>query len=77
MATEELLKRFKIEPSKFVQGYMCAICNIINMEGIVQTPIREAYRACVGDHTIKELQEYGVDESDIETIKKYWNQLKR
>lgn len=58
----------------FVQGYVACVVAIINGHGI-GTEVIEAYRCGVGSMSFQELKKSGVDEYDLFTIKKHWNEL--
>lgn len=59
----------------FIRGYVCAVANILRLEGVVQTPTKETFRAGVGNATIKDLLHMGVDESDLEIIIEHRKEL--
>ena len=59
---------------QFIQGYVCAVCALINMDG-VNTYCKELFRMGVGNYTINQLREMFVDEGDLQTLEQYWNDL--
>jgi len=59
---------------QFMQGYVCAVCALINMDG-VNTYCKELFRMGVGNYTINQLREMFVDEGDLQTLEQYWNDL--
>jgi hypothetical protein len=46
----------ELKEDKFVQGYICAVCCMINMDGMVETRTKEMYRAGVGQLTYRALE---------------------
>lgn len=57
-----------LKENKFVQGYVCAISTIASIIG-EHTNVKEALYCCIGNKTIKELLDMGVEKMDIETLK--------
>lgn len=53
--------------NNFTQGYVCAVVNMINMQGC-NTGEKECFQN-LGMHTEKSLQKAGVEQSDIEVLK--------
>lgn len=60
---------------KFIQGYVCAVCCLIELDGGVETRTKEVYRAGVGQLTIGALKKRGVDENDLNKLQDYWIEL--
>lgn len=60
---------------KWTQGFICAVCVLIQMEGCVNTQIMELYKVGSSNKSIKQLELIGIDVSDLDVIKRYWNQL--
>lgn len=60
---------------KWTQGYVCAICCMIQLHGQVETQIKEAFKAGLGNISIKGLEQCGVDGHDLDLIKKHWKEL--
>lgn len=60
---------------RWTQGYICAVCCLINLDGQVETQTREMFVAGVGNQTLKSLESAGVDEQDLKTLKKHWKEL--
>lgn len=58
----------------FIQGYTCAVATDIRNYGM-RVEVRELW-AC-NRHSIAKLREAGVDEQDIEILKRYWKELNR
>jgi len=54
----------------FLQGYACCLQAMLAMEGCANTQHREAYAACFGAMTEKEMQLAGIEQSDIDIFKK-------
>ena len=50
---------------------------LIQMDGQVETQAMELFRAGVGNKSLDELKEMGVDKHDLELFKKHWNELVR
>lgn len=63
------------EPNKFLQGYICAVTTIIHRHKEVDVATKEAYQAGVGNLTFQELQDAGIDEHDLNILRKYWQEL--
>lgn len=59
----------------FIQGYVCACCCMIQMDGMVETRTKEMYRQGVGKMSLDELKKIGVNEIDLEILKKHWETL--
>lgn len=55
--------------NKFIQGYVCAIVNIINQHGH-NTHTKEGFE-CLGNVTALSLKQAGCEQSDIDTLKKH------
>ncbi len=60
---------------RWVQGYVCAVCALIQMDGQVETPTLELFRSGVGKNTIKQLKSMGVDDFDLKILRKHWKEL--
>lgn len=67
----------KKQDYRFEQGYLCAVCALINMNDRIDTDTYELFRALGGGYDLKLWRKWGIDESDIETLKKYRKQLYR
>jgi hypothetical protein len=67
----------KENDNKWTQGYICAVCCMIQLYGLVQTQTREMFIAGVGKSSLKELENMGIDKNDLEILKKHWKQLIR
>jgi len=71
-------KKYELPEKKndrFIQGYVCACCCMIEMDGGVETRTREMYSAGVGQLTLSALKKRGVDEYDLNILEKYWYEL--
>ena len=71
-------KKYELPETKndrFVQGYICAVCCMIEMNGEVDTRTKEMYRAGIGQLTLGALKNRGVEEYDLEILQKFWNEL--
>ena len=76
MSNTELLKKVDTEKNKgFIQGYICAVVVLIDLNGEVDTRTRELYRAGVGQLTLSALNKRGIDEYDLSVLEKYWPEL--
>ena len=71
--TDYILPEKKNE--KFIQGYVCAVCVMIKLDGMVETRTREMYRAGIGQLTLTALKERRVDKNDLETLEEFWHDL--
>jgi hypothetical protein len=71
------LKNMKKEKllCKFTQGYVCAICDLIRIDGGVQTGTKEMFGNSIGNKTLKDLKNLGVDSHDLTLLRKYWKKL--
>jgi len=70
------LKKLDTERNKgFLQGYVCAVVALINLNGEVDTRTRELYRDGVGQLTLSALNKRGIDEYDLSVLEKYWSEL--
>ena len=56
---------------KWVQGYACAIVVMLRINGINDPVTDEVFKSGIG--TIEEAEAYGVDESDLTELRKYYN----
>jgi len=61
--------------SAFQQGYACAVCALIQMDGQVETGTRELFSAGLGEYNIKKFRKWGIDEFDISILKKHRKEL--
>lgn len=59
----------------FAQGFICAVCITITMEGGVSTPIRELYEA--GGIYLRDFDKYDISKDDTRIIQKYKDELER
>lgn len=64
-----------IKNNPFLQGYICAICDLLRMEREVTTQIKELFDGGVGNKSQYYLRMAGIDYSDILILKKHWKQL--
>lgn len=72
------MKKETISPlCRWTQGYVCAVCTLIQLDGQVETGTREMYSAGVGKDSLKQLKAKGVDSHDLEVLKKHWKELRR
>lgn len=71
---EELFK--KAGRDSFIQGYVCAVCNLIRKDGLVNTEARELFREGVGKLSLADLKRHGVDDYDLTLLRIYWNDIK-
>lgn len=75
-STTELYKLFNpsgvVEKTadRFLQGYACAVANICRLNGEADTRTCELFRDGIGK--MANLKDAGVDESDLEILKKYF-----
>lgn len=76
MGLGKVLNKDKKVKDRFVQGYVCAVANLIRLNDEVNTQTRELFRDGVGKVSLLELKQMGVDESDLAQLKKYYNELK-
>ena len=65
----------KKKDNEFLRGYLTAVCALIRMDGIVSTQAAELFNGGVGNMSIYDLRKQVVDESDIETIEKHYEEL--
>ena len=75
MANSELKKFYTDRNNAFLQGYVCAVVALINLNGEVDTRTRELYRDGVGKFTLSALKKRGIDEYDLTILEKYWIEL--
>ena len=75
MKNKELKKVDAERNNCFLQGYICAVVVLINLNGEVDTRTRELYRDGVGNLTLSALNKRGIDEYDLSVLEKYWTQL--
>ena len=66
-----------MDKCKWTQGYICAVCCMINLDEGANTVVREMYRSGVGNDSLEILKLKGVDEYDLATLKKYWKELQK
>jgi hypothetical protein len=66
------LSKIKTHKNNFLQGYVCAVVVLINLNGEVDTRTREMFRNGVGALTLSALKKSGVDEYDLSILKQYW-----
>jgi hypothetical protein len=67
----------KTKPDRFIQGYICACCCMIEMDGMIETRTREMYRQGAGNNSLDELKKLGVPENDLLILEKHWEELKK
>ena len=60
---------------RWMQGFVCAVCIMIKLDGMVETRTREMYKAGVGQLTLTALKERRVDKNDLETLEEFWSDL--
>jgi hypothetical protein len=65
----------KREKYGFQQGFLCAICAMIHKERGVTTPVKETFDELGGGYDLKLWRKWGIDEYDIEILKKYRKEL--
>jgi len=65
------------EQDRFMQGYVCALCVLLQMEGCVSTEISELFGSGVGNMSLKQLKEAGIDKSDLDILEKHWTYLSK
>lgn len=64
----------KQQGDRFIQGYICAVVCMIQLDG-VNTYTREMYQAGIGKMSLKQLQNAGVADHDLDILKKNWKEL--
>ncbi len=60
----------QVSTNKWIHGYACAVAVALKEEGINTTLTDSLFRSCIG--SIQKAIDAGVDESDIEEFKKYY-----
>jgi hypothetical protein len=60
----------KKKEDKWLQGYACCVAMLLKKDGMNTTNSDELFREGIG--SIKKAIEAGVDEDDIEELKKYY-----
>ena len=60
---------------QFIQGYICAVCNLIRMNGGVDSTVKELYNSGISKYTLLELAMLGVPYSDLNTLESYYRDL--
>ncbi len=60
---------------RWIQGFACAVCIMIDLDGMVETRTKEMYKAGIGQLTLSALEKRGVDKNDILKLSEYWNDL--
>ncbi len=60
----------------FMQGYACAVANLIYSNNGVETDARELFKAGFGEYNLKQFRKWGIEEFEIQQFKKYRKQLK-
>lgn len=73
-------KKYELPETKndrFIQGYVCAVCCMIELDGEVGTRTREMYSAGIGQLTYSALKKRGVDEYDLNILQEHWLELHR
>jgi hypothetical protein len=60
---------------RWMQGFVCAVCIMIELDGMVETRTREMYRAGVGQLTLSSLEKRGVDKNDLLKLEEFWYEL--
>jgi len=75
------LKKYEKRRSKsvevsigFTQGFVCAVCTLIRMEGHVTQSALDLWKSG-GLKKISDIEQYNIDESDVEIIKEYQSDL--
>lgn len=81
MKKSNILEKYEKRVSKsvevaigFTQGYVCAVCTLIRMEGCITTQSFELWQ-CGGLKNIEDIELYGIDEYDAEIIYQYQSEL--
>ncbi len=65
-----------MKKDKWTQGFVCAIVILIQLDGLVTTQTKEAFRAGLGNISLLGLAQCGVDVHDLKLLKKHWKGLK-
>lgn len=68
-ATKEKVKNAKVSADWFIQGYACAVANLIRMHGC-DTPAEELFRDGIG--SLQACRGANVDPFDMEILEKYF-----
>lgn len=63
------------ESAEFVQGYVCAVTCLIQLNGGVDVRTKEVFEAGIGGKSLSALKECGVDEYDLGILKEHWRDL--
>jgi hypothetical protein len=76
MSNNKELKKIDTERNNaFLQGYVCAVVVLINLNGEVDVRTREMYRDGVGQLTLSALKRRGIDEYDLSVLEQFWSEL--
>lgn len=59
----------------FMQGYICAVVTMIELNRGVDTVTLELFKAGLGKYDLQKFRKAGVDEHDLNVLKKYRKQL--
>lgn len=60
---------------RWMQGFVCAVCIMIELDGMVETRTREMYKVGVGQLTLSALEKRGVDKNDLSKLEEFWYEL--
>lgn len=80
-AIDNMYKRYERSRKKsvevsigFTQGFVCAVCVLIQFYGCVTTEVKELWSAG-GLHKIEDMDNYNIDVHDREILIKYQSEL--
>lgn len=61
--------------NEWLQGFICCICIMIRLDGMVETRTRESFKSGVGNTTLEELKD-SIDPYDFDILTEHWDDLK-
>lgn len=62
--------------NEFLRGYICAVCALVRMEGLVTTQAKDLFKAGLGSYNYAKLREIDMPDYDLELIYKHRDELK-
>ena len=69
------MKKVNKNEDRFIEGFLCAVCALLRMEGKVTHPINELYNSSCAHLTIPDLKRKGIPESDLELLLEFSHEL--
>lgn len=62
--------------NEFLRGYICAVVNLIKIEGEVTTQVKELFKAGIGEFSYVKLKGIDIPDYDMHTLMEHKDRLK-